>query len=549
MLIIPILCYNDFDFRFFRNIIIKGKLQKMNDKIENPVVLTIDFGTQSLRTSLIDPKGNIVSKIKKHYDPCYVSTQSGYAEQDADFYWEYLVECLTKLAEENKNRLNDIVGATLTSFRDSSVQLDKNNVPVRKCILWLDQRMADAKEKIPFLHNFAFHLVGMQETISLNRKRCVAHWLKENEQESWSRTKKYVNISTYLIYKLTGNLVDSCSSMTGHYPINFKKRVWYKENAMKARIYGIPARMLCELKQPGEVLGVISDEIAERTGLPKGIKLIATGSDKACETVGLGALNRDTAAISYGTASSVEVSNAHYHEPEKFLPAYPAAVPGYYNMEVQVYRGYWMLNWFTREFASELIDEAKLQRLAVEELLNARLAEIPPGSDGLVLQPYWGPGLSRPLSKGAIVGFSDVHTREHLYKAIIEGIAYALREGLEGIEKSQKHKVKQIRISGGGSQSEAICQITADIFNLPVSRVQTFETTSLGAAMSTFLALGYFNSIEEVTEAMSHQSITFYPNAVNNQKYEYLYKNAYLKLYPSLKGIYKDIKTFGKRHG
>ena len=148
-------------------------------------------------------------------------------------------------------------------------------------------------------------------------------------------------------------------------------------------------------------------------------------------------------------------------------------------MEVQIYRGYWMLSWFSKNFCSELIDEAKIQEMAVEELLNKELSKIPPGSDGLVLQPYWGPGLRRPLAKGGIIGFSDVHTRAHLYRAIIEGIAYALKEGLEGIEKSQKHKVKELRISGGGSQSDAICQITADVFNLPVSRVQTFETTSL----------------------------------------------------------------------
>ena len=112
--------------------------------------------------------------------------------------------------------------------------------------------------------------------------------------------------------------------------------------------------MLPELKQPGECLGQIKDEIADECGLPRGIKVYATGSDKACETVGLGALSRDIGAISYGTASTIEVSNQKYHEPEKFLPAYPAAVPNWYNMDVQIYRGYWMLTWFSREFAHEL---------------------------------------------------------------------------------------------------------------------------------------------------------------------------------------------------
>lgn len=513
---------------------------------KEPLVLAVDFGTQSLRTSLINKKGEIVAIIKKVYKPAYFSKQKGYAEQSPKFYWDYLIDCLSNLTSNNKDKLDDIIGATITTFRDSSVQLDKNNEPLRDIILWLDQRTAKVDVKLPLFSRIAFKLVGMTDTIELNRKRTIAYWIQENEPEVWKKTAHYVNISGYLTYKLTGNLVDSAASVTGHYPINFKKRAWYQDGALK-NVYGVPHRMLCELKQPGEVLGVISDDVCELTGLPKGIKLYASGSDKACETVGLGGLTKDIASISYGTASTVEVSNRKFHEPEKFLPAYPAAVPNFYNMEVQIYRGYWMLSWFTKEFASELIDEAKIQSMAVEEMLNSKLSEIPPGSDGLVLQPYWGPGLSRPLSKGAIVGFSDVHTREHFYRAIIEGIGYALREGLEGIEKSQRHKVKKIMISGGGSQSAAICQITADIFGLPVHRVQTYETTSLGAAIATFVAAKEFDSIEEATAAMVREEAPFVPNEEAHKQYNYLYKKAYLELYPNLKDIYKDIKKFGNR--
>lgn len=515
--------------------------------LKNPLILSIDFGTQSLRTSLIDKKGNIVAIVKKHYEPVYISLEKGFAEQDPDFYYDYLIFCLKKLVVENKEKLGQIIGSTITTFRDSSVQLDKNYKPIRRCILWLDQRMARADEKLPWLHRVAFWLVGMKDTVDLNRRRTIAHWLKENEPETWSKTVKYVNISTYLTYKLTGKLCDSAASMTGHYPINFPKKEWYKEGHLKSLIFGIPSRMLCELKQPGEEIGTILDSLAEECGLPKGIVVIATGSDKACETVGLGALSRDIGAISYGTASTIEVSNTRYYEPQKFLPSYPAAVPGYYNMEVQVYRGYWMLTWFSKEFASELVDEAKIQSLAVEELLNSKLYEISPGSDGLVLQPYWGPSLSRPMSKGSIVGFSEVHTREHLYRAILEGIAYALREGLEEIEKSQRHSISSLMISGGGSQSSAICQITADIFGLPVSRVQTFETTSLGSAICCFTALGEFSSIQEATKEMSHKTNTYIPDPKAHQQYEYLYKKVYLKMYPQLKNIHKDLYHFGKK--
>lgn len=515
----------------------------MNSKL----ALTIDFGTQSLRVALINKKGDIVAMEKRPYGEPYFSTQKGYAEQHANFYWDILVEAMTTLCQKNKELLPNILGATVTTFRDTAVLLDSNYEPLRPCILWLDQRSAKVKEKLPLIHNLLFFIVGMSNTIFFNRKRTAAHWVKENEPEVWSKTKKYVNISTYITYKLSNKLVDSVSNFTGHYPLCYRKKKWYKEGALKGRIFGVPNRMLCEIKDAGEPLCTISDEFAEQVGLPKGIVIYASGSDKACETLGNGALDPTIASISYGTASSIEISNKKYYEPETFLPSYPAAVKNWYNMDVQIYRGYWMITWFTKEFASNPIGEKGIMDMTTIDMLNSRLTDIPPGSDGLIVQPYWGPGLKRPLAKGAIVGFSDVHTREHMYKAIIEGIAYALREGMEGIEKKQRQKIKEIRISGGGSQSSAICQITSDIFGLPVSKIHTHESTSLGAAMAIFLATKEFETPEEAIAAMTHVTETFDPNPVANQQYEYLYKKAYLKLYPDLKEVYADLKKFDKK--
>ena len=517
-------------------------------EIENPLVLTFDFGTQSVRVALTNKNGEIEDIIKRKYEPSYFSKQNGFAEQDPNFYYDNLVICLKELCAKSKDKLGRIIGSTISCFRDSSVQLDENMKPVRPSILWLDQRMAKGEEKIPALYSLIFKLVGMGDTIKLNRSRTSAHWIKENEPEIWNKTKKYVNISTYLIYKITGQLSDSAASLTGHFPIDFKNRKWYGPKALKGVIFGIPKNMLFPLKQPGEEIATISDALADLVGLPRGIKLYASGSDKACETIGLGALSRDIGAISYGTASTIEVSNKKYHEPEPFLPAYPAAVPNWYNMEVQIYRGYWMISWFSKNFALDLLDKSKTVDTAVEELMNKDLANVPPGCDGLVLQPYWGPGLRRPLAKGAVIGFSDVHTREHIYRAIIEGIGFALKEGLGSIEKSQHHKIKELRISGGGSQNDEICQITADIFGLPVSKVQTYETTTLGAAMTVFIATGVYKDVDEATKNMVHPAHTFKPNKENNEIYDSLYKKVYLRMYPKLKNVYRQLNKFTKRY-
>ena len=514
---------------------------------KDPLVLTLDFGTQSVRTALINKRGETVYFVKKTYEPMYFSNKKGYAEQHADFYWEDLLECLKELCATKPNELSNVIAMTVTTFRDSAVLLDKNYKPLRPVILWLDQRLAKAEEKLPAIHRFLFKLVGMKDAIDLNRTRTIAHWVKENEPEIGEKVDKYVNISTYINYKLTGELADSPGGLTGHYPLNYKKRKWYREGAMKGRIFGVPNRMLPRVVQAGEVIGTLSDDIAEQVGLPKGLKLIASGSDKGCETIGLGCLTPNVGAISYGTACTIEVSNPKYHEPEPFLPAYAAAVPNLYNMDVQIYRGYWMLKWFASEFASELEKEARLRDVAIEAILDEWLNDVSVGSDGLILQPYWGPGLARPLAKGAIIGFSNVHTRKHIYRAIVEGIAFALREGLESIEKSQRQKVKSLRISGGGSMSDEVCQITADIFGLEISRVQTIESTSLGAAIATFTAMKEFKDVHEAVQNMTKFSRTFKPNKENHLLYDKIYHNVYLKMYPRLKPLNIEINNIFKR--
>src|SRR5690606_4962 len=167
--------------------------------------------------------------------------------------------------------------------------------------------------------------------------------------------------------------------------------------------------------------------------------------------------------------------------------AYAAAIPGFYNTEIIVQRGYWMVNWFKREFAQAEVLEAESRGVAPETLFDDLLRQSPPGALGLTLQPFWNPGVRvpGPEAKGAIIGFGDIHTRAHLYRAIIEGIGYALREGLERVQQRNGVKVTKLVVSGGGSQSDDIMAMTANLFNLPVERPHTFETSGLGAAITT----------------------------------------------------------------
>jgi sugar (pentulose or hexulose) kinase len=514
-------------------------------KTNEPLALTIDFGTQSVRVSIFNKQGEILAIKRQVYEPTYHSEKPGYAEHEASFYWKNLREVTQQLKRDEPELLSQVTTSAMTAFRGTAIMLDEKKKPVRKVILWLDQRMAKF-EPFSLFHNIAYRFIGLYETAKLNSKRTMARWVRQNEPDNWKKVKYYVALSTYFNYLLTGDLTDSAANMIGHYPLDFITSKWYKPSHIKAAIFNIPISMLVPLKKPGELLGRITKVASAYLGLPEGLPIYAAGPDKAAETLGTGCLTNNIANLSYGTSVSMTIPSKTYIEPEPFLPGYPSSLPNLYNIEVYINRGYWMISWFRDNFAHKETAEAMIDKMAVEEKLNEQMMKIPPGSEGLVLSPYWGPGLRRPEAKGAIIGWSDVHTKVHLYRAIVEGVAFGIQEGFLGMQKRMKHRVKEIRVSGGGSKSDAICQITADIFNLPVSRVQTNETSSLGTAIAAFLASKDFTTPEEAVASMVRVTQTFTPNQAAVKRYTYLYRKVYSKIYPKLINLYRDLIKFNE---
>ena len=512
----------------------------------NPLMMTFDFGTQSVRVSVFDKQGKSLAMAKKSYDPAYHSSKPGYAEMDPAYYFDCLCECTNQLVKEHKDLVDACAGISISCFRDTAVLLDKDQNVIRPTILWLDQRMAKCQEKLPLISRLAFRLVGMSEVINMNRKRTMLNWIKENEPENYEKLDKYIAISTYFVWRLTGKMVDSPSSYTGHYPIDYKNRRWYKnpEKDLKGSIFSVKKEHLPELVQGGEVCGEITEKAAKETGLPKGLTVLAGGSDKSCETLGSGVIDTSMASISLGTACTIETTTAKYVEPVTFLPAYPNVLPGLYNMDYQIYRGFWMINWFLKEFGAKQIDDLMSEDVSPEEY-NRRLKDIPVGSEGLMVQPFWGPLLERPAVRGSMVGFSDSTTKYHVYRAIIEGIAYELRAAKEGFEKKlHKKPFKELRVSGGGAQSDEICQIIADIFNLPVVKLQTVEASSLGAAISGFVAINAYENPKDAIANMVHPDKRFEPIEENVKLYDRLYKECYSRLYGDLKKTYQFIYNY-----
>lgn len=507
-------------------------------------ILTLDLGTQSARAIIFDKNGNLLAKDKEEYNPVYLPLGDGRCEQNPDTYFNYLVSATKKVTSSHPELIKNIVGIVATSFRDTAVFLDKDLKVLRPSILWLDQRVSEYRPKLPLWKRFLFSIAGMTPVVKSNQQKTMAHWVKQNEPEIWKKTYKYINISTYVNYLITGELKDTVSNLTGHYPIEYRKGEYYSKHNLKHGIFDIDYDKNCEIVQPGDIIGYTTKEFSQKTGLPEGLPLFGAGSDKSCESLGNGCIDASSASISYGTASTIAITSKKYVEPSTFLPAYPSIQKGYFNSELQIYRGYWMLNWFKEEFCANESLEAGIQNIATLDIMNQKMLSIGPGSEGLILQPYWGPSLERPNARGAIIGFSERHSKIHLYRSIIEGICFCLREGKERIEKRGHFKIKSLSVSGGGAISSAICQITADIFGLPVKKVHTFETSSLGAAILGFIAIGEYSSVEEAKEKMVHYQQEYIPNEENHKKYQYLYNKVYIKVFPKLKEIYRDLRSY-----
>ncbi len=506
-------------------------------------LLAIDNGTQSLKALVFDLEGKLLAKQQVHFE-AYRSPKPGWAEQDPEMFWESLCLACQRLWQMQPSLKGRLAGMALTCQRGTVVNVDKDGLPLRPAILWLDQRKSHGLRPLTGPWGWFFKLSGLKGTINYLRSEAEACWIASNQPEVWNRTHKYLLLSGFLTYRLSGQWVDSIGCQVGYIPFDYKRLRWARDWDWHWRCLPVRRNMLPDLKPPGTVLGTICREAARQTGIPADLPIVAAAADKACEVIGSGSLNPDIGCLSYGTTATVNVTHPKYIEPITMMPAYPAAIPHYHTLEIQVYRGYWMVNWFKEEFGHPEQQKAAQQGVDAEVLFEHFLENVPATSMGLMLQPYWTPGLKNPgpEAKGAIIGFGDVHTRHHLYRSILEGLAYALREGKERIEKKSRVPITSLRVSGGGSQSDQALQLTADVFGLPVARPHVYETSGLGAAIDAAVGLKLHPDFPSAVGSMTRSGPVFEPDERNHRLYDELYRKVYRKMYRRLKPLYKQIR-------
>jgi sugar (pentulose or hexulose) kinase len=506
-------------------------------------ILAIDNGTQSVRALLFDPRGELIAKSRVPIEP-YFSTAPGLAEQRPEVFWDALCRACQALWEMPGASKEAVAGVALTTQRSTVINLDREGKPLRTAIVWLDQRRTEGLTPVGGLWGLAFRLAGMSGTVAYLQAEAEANWIRRHQPEIWERTHKYLFLSGYLTYRLTGRLADSIGCQVGYIPFDYKNRRWSSRWDWKWQAVPVRPEMLPDLVEPAAALGEITPEAAQATGIPAGLPLIAAAADKACEVIGAGCLEPHIGCLSYGTTATINTTHRKYVEVIPLIPPYPAAVPGAYSLEMQIYRGYWMVTWFKHEFGLREQRLAEERGIEPEVLFDELVRAVPPGSQGLMLQPYWSPGLRNPgpEARGAVIGFGDVHTRAHLYRAILEGLAYALREGAERTAKRSGIPVTELRVAGGGSQSDAALQLTADVFGLPAVRPHVYEASGLGAAIDAAVGLGLHPDFPTAVREMTRLGRTFEPDPRAHEIYDGLYRGVYSEMYRRLRPLYEEIR-------
>lgn len=482
------------------------------------LLLAIDVGTQSVRALLFDRDGERVARAQVPLEPAFTAPQPGAAEQDCAVYWQALVQAVTALWPQHDPAR--VAALALTTQRGTVVCADAQGTPLRPAIVWPDQRLATAPPPLGPLWTALFGVAGARALLRHLQRQAEANWLAQHEPALWQRTARYGLLSAWLTQQLTGEWVDSVASQVGYLPFDYRRQQWARRHDWHWRALAVRCEQLPRLVAPAARLGTLAAGAATALGLPAGLPVIAAAADKACEVLGCGALEPGTAQLSFGTAAAINCTLPHYVEVERLLPAYPAALPGAFNAELHVPRGFWLVSWFKREFGGD------------ESQFDALLAATLPGATGLTALPHWSPGLRDPgpEAKGAVIGFGDVHTRAHLYRALIEGIVMQLRAGRDRIEHRTGQRFARLVVAGGGSQSDGAMQIAADVFGLPAERPRWSDASALGAAMLAAAGLGWHADVRAAVQAMARPGRVFTPQPEAVRLYDALYADVFRPL-------------------
>lgn len=494
------------------------------------LLLGIDSSTTACKAIVWDASGTPLAEGRAAL-PLYMP-RPAWHEQPAGAWWEACVQAIrTAVARVNASR---IAALCIAAQRETFVPVDTAGTPLRPAIVWMDERARDLLPQIAREYGAEriHHETG--KPLSGNLTLAKIAWLRRYEPDTFARTAKYLDVAAFLIHKLTGNYRTGwgCADPTGLFDMRVNR--W---DADLLAYLGVSVAQMPETYPPGAVVGVVTAEAAALTGLPAGLPVVAGVGDGQAGGLGVGIAGPGQAYLNLGTAV-VSGTYADSYVTDRAFRTMCGAIPGSYSLETVLLGGTYTISWFVEQIAGSDVQLPAASRQSVEMLYDEAIADIPPGAEGLILVPYWNSAMNPywdAAASGIVVGWRGVHTRAHLYRAILEGIAFEQRLHTEGVEAALGLPVLSYITMGGGSQSVRWRQIIADVTGKPVYRAATTEAAALGAAILAATGAGMFADARAAAEAMTHlEPGSLIPDAARHEFYTRLYTEVYRALFPAV---------------
>ena len=486
----------------------------------------LDLGTSSLKMLLVDEQGQILNTVTLDY-PLYFP-QPGWSEQRCEDWWDACVKGIPQLLEGFDAA--QVAGIGAGGQMHGLVALDKDDNVIRPAILWNDGRTA---AEVDYLNN----VIGKAKLSELTANIAFAGftapkvlWMKNNEPENFAKIAKIMLPKDYINYKLTGVHCCDYSDASGMLLMDVEKKCWSKE---MMEICSLTDEQMPRLFESYEVVGTLTAEAAELLGLSESVKVVAGAGDNAAAAVGTGTVGAGGCNISLGTSGTVFISSDSFGvDPNNALHAFAHADGGYHLMGCMLSAAScnkWLCDDILKneDYAAEQVD------ITDEKL----------GENRVFFLPYL-MGERSPINdtdaRAAFIGMSMDSTRSDMVQAVLEGVAFAIRDSFE-VAKALGINIPRSKICGGGSKSPLWRKIFANVLGIPLDMVKTEQGPGYGAAMLAMVGCGRYASVIEAADALVEVASTTEPDAALQAKYQQQYEK-FSRIYPALKGVFPLLK-------
>ena len=491
--------------------------------------LGIDVGTGGSRAVLIDHHGQIIAAKTVEHE-AFASPQTGWAEQDPRDWWRASAIAIRGIVEDDKVNVDEIAGVGLSGQMHGSVLLDERDEVLRPALIWCDQRTELQCQRLT-------NEIGASRLIELTCNPALTGftlpkllWVRDNEPEVWSRVRSVLLPKDYVRFRLTGEKATDVADASGTLLLDVSQRRWSTEMMAAA---AIDEKILPRVYESQEITGVLSDTAAAEVGLRSGIPVVAGAGDQAAGAVGVGIVQPGSVSATIGTSGVVfAATNQPALDPKGRVHTFCHAIPARWHVMGVTQGAGLSLRWFKDQFGVIDGDGDPYDYLIREA------AAVPPGANGLLWAPYLmgerTPHLD-PNARAALVGITASHTRAHVVRAILEGVAFSLRDSFE-ILKEMGVPAQNVRLAGGGARSALWRQIQADIYGQPVEIVEAEEGAAYGVALLAGVGTKAWSSVDEACLSVVKTKARIAPDIKSAELMDRQYK-AFQALYPALRSV------------